>query len=70
MVVHILQAVQPSAGNMIYDEFQDNTDSFSELETRLSHLQPAEVLYPKGASKSLITMLNHWRKCRYICLNL
>jgi DNA mismatch repair ATPase MutS len=49
---------------MIYDEFQDNLESFSELETRLSHLQPAEVLYPKGTSKPLVAMLNQWRKCR------
>ena len=51
---------------MIYDEFQDNMESFSELETRLSHLQPAEVLYPKGASKPLVNMLNQWKKYRFI----
>ena len=51
---------------MIYDEFQDNTESFSELETRLFHLQPAEVLYPKGASKPLVAMLSQWRKYRSV----
>ena len=51
---------------MIYDEFQDDIETFSELEMRLSHLQPAEVIYPKGASKPLVAMLNQWRKYRYV----
>ena len=69
MILICPQAVQPSAGNMIYDEFQDRTDSFSELETRLSHIQPAEVLYPSGASKPLVDMMKEWRKCWYIMVD-
>ena len=51
---------------MVYDEFQDSIESFAELETRLSHLQPAEILYPKEASKNLINMLSEWKKCRWL----
>lgn len=58
------QAVQPAAGNMIYDEFQDSVASFSELEMRLSHIQPAEILYPRGVSKPLQNMLTEWKRYR------
>lgn len=46
---------------MVYDEFRDNADTFSELETRLSHLQPLEVLYPQGSSRRLEQMLMDWK---------
>lgn len=46
---------------MVYDEFHDNADTFSELETRLSHLQPLEVLYPQGSSRRLEQMLMDWK---------
>jgi len=60
----LLQAVQPSAGNMVYDEFIDSIDSFSQLEMTLSHLSPAEVLYPHGTSKALEETLLQWKRYR------
>ena len=58
------QAVQPSAGNMVYDEFVDNMASFSQLEMRLSHLHPAEILYPHGTPKALEESLLQWKRYR------
>lgn len=56
------QAVQPSTGNMVYDEFQDSTDTLSELETRLSHMRPVEVLYRAGcSSRRLQRVLEDWK---------
>ncbi len=60
MLFHV-QAVQPSAGNMVYDEFEDRTDAFSELETRLAHLQPVEVLHSSGCSRRLQQRLTDWK---------
>ncbi|KAJ3167488.1 Mismatch repair protein msh3, partial [Irineochytrium annulatum] len=39
-------AVQLSTGELVYDEFQDGLMRV-ELETRLSHLQPVEILVPE-----------------------
>ena len=58
------QAVQPSAGNMVYDEFVDNVASFSQLEMRLSHVHPAEMLYPHGTPKTLEESLLQWKRYR------
>ena len=60
-VLHESQAVQPSAGNMIYDEFQDCLDSFSELETRLTQIQPVEILYSEDCSPRLKQTLMDWK---------
>ena len=57
----LLQAVQPSTGSMIYDEFQDSLDSFSELETRLAQIQPVEILYPLDCSPKLKQSLLDWK---------
>nr|XP_006811682.1 PREDICTED: DNA mismatch repair protein Msh3-like [Saccoglossus kowalevskii] len=43
-------AVQPSTGDIIYDEFVDGT-SRSELEMRISHIQPVELLLPMTLSE-------------------
>ncbi|XP_052101341.1 DNA mismatch repair protein Msh3-like isoform X2 [Mytilus californianus] len=42
-------AVQPSTGDIIYDFFNDD-DTRSELETRITHIQPAEILIPCNLS--------------------
>ncbi|XP_071168797.1 DNA mismatch repair protein Msh3-like isoform X1 [Mytilus edulis] len=42
-------AVQPSTGDIIYDCFNDD-DTRSELETRITHIQPAEILIPCNLS--------------------
>ena len=55
---------------MIYDEFVDNVDSFSELELRLSHIQPVEVLYPRDCSQRLQQTLLDWAKYNERYLNL
>jgi DNA mismatch repair protein MSH3 len=47
---------------MVYDQFQDSTSSLSELELRLSHLQPAEILYPRSSSSTLEASLINWKK--------
>ena len=54
------QAVQPTTGNMLYDEVTDDCASFSELETRFSHVQPAELLYPADVSRALDGTLSEW----------
>eukprot|EP01137_Pigoraptor_chileana_P029740 Opistho-2@15305 len=43
------QAVRPATGDIVYDEFDDEV-SRSELETRLVHLQPSEMLLPASLS--------------------
>eukprot|EP01137_Pigoraptor_chileana_P029742 Opistho-2@15310 len=42
-------AVRPATGDIVYDEFDDEV-SRSELETRLVHLQPSEMLLPASLS--------------------
>lgn len=39
-----MMAVQTTTGEIMYDEFDDNSVMHTELETRLLHLQPAEIL--------------------------
>lgn len=43
-------AVQPSTGDIVYDEFMDGRFR-AELETRVLHLQPSELLLPPELSK-------------------
>ena len=52
----LLQAVDPGTGDMVYDSFTDG-ESRAELETRLTHLQPVELLLstsPTPATRSLL----------------
>ena len=58
------QAVQPSTGQMVYDEFLDDPSTYGELGTRLSLLQPPEILLSQDASRGLGTMLNEWKRHR------
>ncbi|KAF9975236.1 Mismatch repair protein msh3 [Actinomortierella ambigua] len=52
-------AVQPATGDVVYDEFQD-LYMRSELETRLLHLQPAELILPeKGLSPATENLVKH-----------
>ena len=50
---------------MVYEEFADTAPFFSELDTRLSHLHPVELLFPQSISKSLERSLEDWRRSRY-----
>lgn len=45
----ILQAVQPSTGDIIYDEFEDGA-SYTELECHFEHISPEELLLPESLS--------------------
>ncbi|CAC5363938.1 MSH3 [Mytilus coruscus] len=49
-------AVQPSTGDIIYDCFNDD-DTRSELETRITHVQPAEILIPCNLSSKTEKMI-------------
>ncbi|GFZ42602.1 MutS protein homolog 3 [Saitozyma sp. JCM 24511] len=55
-----LVSVVPGTGDVVWDEF-DDSQVRTELETRLTHLQPAELLLPKlGLSKATEKVLNHF----------
>lgn len=47
---------------MVYEQFSDSVSSLSELQLRLSHLQPAEILYPRGCSTLLEDALTDWKR--------
>ncbi|KAG0378924.1 Mismatch repair protein msh3 [Mortierella sp. AD032] len=52
-------AVQPATGDIVYDEFVDGHFR-NELETRLLHLQPAELIVPvEPMSKATEKLLGH-----------
>ncbi|KAF9585396.1 Mismatch repair protein msh3 [Lunasporangiospora selenospora] len=52
-------AVQPATGNIIYDEFLDGHFR-NELETRLLHIQPSEVIAPtESMSRATEKLLSH-----------
>lgn len=55
-------AVQPSTGQMVYDEFLDDPGTYGELGSRLSLLQPPEILISQDASRGLGTVLNEWKR--------
>ncbi|KAJ8030059.1 DNA mismatch repair protein Msh3 [Holothuria leucospilota] len=49
-------AVQPSTGDIIYDCFHDNSTR-QELETRIHHIKPVEMLLPKEISENTEKLL-------------
>ncbi|KAJ8303888.1 hypothetical protein KUTeg_017471 [Tegillarca granosa] len=44
------EAIQPATGDVIYDCFEDN-EMRSELETRISHIQPVEMIIPHSLTE-------------------
>ncbi|ORY24383.1 muts domain V-domain-containing protein [Naematelia encephala] len=55
-----LVSVVPGTGDIVWDEF-DDSQVRTELETRLTHLQPAELLLPAtGLSKATEKVLAHF----------
>ncbi|MCJ1468340.1 Mismatch repair protein msh3 [Pseudocyphellaria aurata] len=57
--VHIgMVAVQPATGDVIYDDFEDGFMR-SELETRLLHLSPCEILIVGDLSKATDKLVQH-----------
>ncbi|BGP13767.1 hypothetical protein JCM10213_006401 [Rhodosporidiobolus nylandii] len=53
-----LVAVMPSTGEVVYDEFEDGLMR-AELETRMLHLQPSELLLQKELSSKTESMVKH-----------
>ena len=57
--VHLgLVAVQPSTGDVIYDDFEDGFMR-SEIETRLLHIAPCEILIVGELSKATYKLVHH-----------
>ncbi|KAI9374348.1 muts domain V-domain-containing protein [Aspergillus egyptiacus] len=57
--VHLgIVAVQPTTGDIIYDEFDDGFMR-SEIETRLLHIAPCELLIVGGLSKATEKLVQH-----------
>ncbi|KAG8992221.1 Mismatch repair protein msh3 [Tulasnella sp. JGI-2019a] len=54
-------AVVPSTGEVTYDEWEDS-HMRTELETRITHIRPSELLIPGGKqlSKSTVSVLEHF----------
>jgi DNA mismatch repair protein MSH3 len=51
-------AVQPATGDIIYDDFEDGFMR-SEIETRLLHIAPCEILIVGGMSKATEKLVQH-----------
>lgn len=51
-------AVLPSTGEIVYDEFVDGPTR-AELETRLLHMQPSELLLQQGMTRQTESMLSY-----------
>ena len=62
--VYVIQAVQPSTGDIIHDCFEDNS-SRSELETRLAHIQPVEILLSQNVSEATMRLVTGLQAIRY-----
>ena len=57
--VHIgLVAVQPATGDVVHDDFEDGFMR-SEIETRLLHIAPCEILIVGGLSKATDKLVQH-----------
>lgn len=52
----VSQAIQPSTGDIIYDSFHDNSTR-QELETRVHHIKPVELLLPYRLSEETEKLL-------------
>ena len=63
-VLVAIMAVQPATGDIIYDEFVDGHFR-NELETRLLHIQPAELIVPmEPMSKATEKIIKHLSSSR------
>nr|P26359.1 RecName: Full=DNA mismatch repair protein msh3; AltName: Full=Mating-type switching protein swi4; AltName: Full=MutS protein homolog 3 [Schizosaccharomyces pombe 972h-]CAA43603.1 Swi4 [Schizosaccharomyces pombe] len=61
-----LIAIQLSSGTTVYDHFQDDFLR-SELQTRLSHFQPCELIYSNKLSSESVALLNHYVSTEKTC---
>lgn len=57
MYILVFKAVQPSTGDVIYDSFEDS-DLRGQLETRILHIQPVELLSSKTLSDATQKLLS------------
>jgi len=53
------QGIQPATGDVVYDQFEDGVFR-TELETRVAHLRPTELLRPPVLSRPTERFLAHW----------
>ena len=60
-------AVQPSTGDVVYDEFEDGFMR-GEFETRALHLQPCEVVIAGDLSNATKKVLSHLSIHTYLCI--
>lgn len=60
-----LQAIQPSTGDIIYDSFHDNSTR-QELETRVHHIKPVEMLLPECLSPETEKLLRGIISMRFV----
>ncbi len=63
-----LQSVDPGTGEIIFDEFEDSARR-DQLETRLTHIKPAEILLPEtisAATTKLVSQLVVQRQAIYL----
>ena len=58
-------AVQPSTGDVIYDEFSDGFMR-SEIETRLLHIAPCELLIVGELSRATDKLVTHLAGSTYV----
>jgi len=63
-----MQAVHPATGDVLYDEFTDTTSSTTLLDTRMTHIQPVELMHPQHLSEGTLQTLQYWhhQKIKYI----
>ena len=72
MYFNPMQAVHPATGDVLYDEFTDTTSSTTLLDTRMTHLQPVELIHPQHLSEGTLQTLQYWhhQKIKYILYRL
>ena len=56
--------MEPSTGEIIYDLF-DDTVTRHNLETRLTHMKPAEILLPEAISVNTTKLVSQYVSQRY-----
>ncbi|KAK2118055.1 Mismatch repair protein msh3 [Saguinus oedipus] len=67
-IVLMQSGVQPATGEVVFDSFQDSA-SRSELETRMSSLQPVELLLPSALSKQTEMLIHRATSVRHDILS-
>jgi DNA mismatch repair protein MSH3 len=58
MCILLIKAVQPSTGDVVYDEFEDGFMR-GEFETRALHLQPCEIIIAGEITSATKKVVSH-----------